>query len=73
MVSRGIYENVDLHYSVADIHEFLIVDEKTALIEAYHPLTRDLSDFGGDNDQIWIVEARLQGELGVQRLRRIPV
>lgn len=47
---------------ISDKHEFIIVGESSALIQIYHPLQRDLSHFGGEVDQTWIVDAKFQGE-----------
>ncbi len=48
-------------HRVSDKHEFAIVDEATALLQIYHPRQRDLTAFGGDAGQTWIVDARFQG------------
>lgn len=50
------------HHELADIHEFSVVDEKSALLEIYHPLQRDLGHFGGDRGQTWIIDPRVQGK-----------
>ncbi|PNH33872.1 hypothetical protein VD0002_g9905 [Verticillium dahliae] len=46
---------------ISDKHEFIIINEKTALFQIYQPLQMDLSSYGGDVDQTWIVDAIFQG------------
>ncbi|KKY18162.1 putative secreted protein [Phaeomoniella chlamydospora] len=43
-----------------DKHEFTIVDEKTGLIQIYHPVPWNLTSYGGSPEQQWIVDARFQ-------------
>ncbi|CAK7235484.1 hypothetical protein SBRCBS47491_009308 [Sporothrix bragantina] len=47
-------------HRVSDKHEFDIVNETTALLQIYQPVQRDLSAFGGNASQTWIVDARFQ-------------
>lgn len=48
---------------ISDKHEFIINDDqKTALLQIWQPVRRDLSAFGGDEDHQWIVDAIFQGE-----------
>ena len=47
---------------ISDKHEFIVVDERSALIQIYHPTQRDLSAYDGEDDQTWIVDAKFQGE-----------
>ncbi|KAF4950014.1 hypothetical protein FGADI_8460 [Fusarium gaditjirri] len=42
------------------IHEFKIVNEKTALVEIYQPTALDLSPFGGSAREQWIVDGVFQ-------------
>ena len=51
------------NHMLADKHEFIILDEKSALFQIYYPLQKDLSPYGGTNNQSWIVDARFQGKL----------
>jgi hypothetical protein len=46
---------------LTDKHEFIIINEETALIQIYHPVPRNLTAFGGSPEQQWIVDARFQG------------
>ena len=48
-------------HKISDKHEFWTVDGETALIQIYQPVPRDLSAYGGDDDQQWIVNAIIQG------------
>ncbi|ODV95720.1 hypothetical protein PACTADRAFT_76154 [Pachysolen tannophilus NRRL Y-2460] len=48
------------NHKILDKHEFHIKDEKTALIEIYHPVPRDLTKYGASSEQQWIVDARVQ-------------
>lgn len=47
---------------IISIHEFRIVNEKSALIEVYQPTAMDLSACGGAADQQWIVDGIIQGK-----------
>lgn len=49
------------HHKISDKHEFHVIDEKTALIQIYQPVPRDLSKFGAKPNQQWIVDAIFQG------------
>ncbi|CAI6079220.1 unnamed protein product [Clonostachys chloroleuca] len=73
---HGHHTLLDQHYNnvrelragnhlISDKHEFIIIDEKTALIQIYHPIEIDLSPWGGKEGQTWIVDARLQ-ELDIE-------
>ncbi|KAF2487564.1 ASST-domain-containing protein [Neohortaea acidophila] len=53
------------HHKISDKHEFHVIDEKTALIQIYQPVPRDLSKFGAKPDQQWIVDAIFQ-ELDIE-------
>lgn len=58
---------------ISDKHEFEVVDETTALLQVYQPVQHDLSSFGGDETQTWIVDARFQGGFGLTRYTRRAV
>ena len=49
------------NHRLMDKHEFTIVDEKTGLIQIYHPVPWNLTSYGGSPEQQWIVDARFQG------------
>ncbi len=49
------------NHKILDIHEFRIVDGKTALVETYQDTPRDLSKYGGSKDQQWIIDGVVQG------------
>jgi hypothetical protein len=50
------------NHMLSDKHEFIILNERTALIQIYHPVQVDLTDYGAvSNSQNWIVDARFQG------------
>lgn len=53
------------NHRIVSIHEFRIVNERTALIESYQPTPMDLSPYGGSADQQWIADAIIQGALDV--------
>ncbi|KAJ4292417.1 hypothetical protein N0V90_009079 [Kalmusia sp. IMI 367209] len=48
------------NHALPDLHEFEVVNGKSALHEIYQPLQLDLSPFGGNDQQTWIVDARFQ-------------
>ncbi|KAF2106699.1 ASST-domain-containing protein [Lophiotrema nucula] len=48
------------NHKILDLHEFSIVDEKTALVEIYDQIPLDLSPYGGNETQTWIVDAIVQ-------------
>lgn len=52
-------------HKLSDKHEFQVIDGKTALIQIYQPVPRDLSKFGAYPDQQWIVDAIFQ-ELDIE-------
>ena len=71
---HGHHTILDQHYQtirelragnhlLSDKHEFIILDEKTALFQIYHPMQINLTPYGGTDDQSWIVDARFQGRL----------
>ncbi|KAJ3497582.1 hypothetical protein NLG97_g1793 [Lecanicillium saksenae] len=48
------------HY-ISDKHEFIINDDgKSALIQIWQPVPRNLSAYGGSDDHVWIVDAIFQ-------------
>jgi hypothetical protein len=49
-------------HALLDLHEFQIVDEKTAVVEIYQPLPYDLDAYGTGPESQWIVDARFQGK-----------
>ena len=49
-------------HKISDKHEFWTRDGKTAFIQIYQPVPRDLSAYGANKDQQWIVNAIIQGE-----------
>lgn len=50
------------NHKLVDKHEFHIVNEETGLIQIYQPVPRDLTEWGADPEQQWIVNAIIQGE-----------
>lgn len=73
---HGHHKIIDQHYQtirevrsgghyLSDLHEFNIVDEKTVLVGSYTPREVDLTPYGGDADQTWILEYVLQ-ELDIE-------
>lgn len=48
-------------HKISDKHEFQMIGGKTALIQIYQPVPRDLGKFGAKRDQQWIVNAIFQG------------
>ncbi|KAH7041592.1 ASST-domain-containing protein [Microdochium trichocladiopsis] len=48
------------HNMLSDKHEFIVLNETTALFQIYHPIQMDLSAYGGTPEQTWIVDARFQ-------------
>lgn len=48
------------NHKLADKHEFHVLNEKTALIEIYDPISTDLTSYGGAPDQQWIINAIFQ-------------
>lgn len=69
---HGHHALLDQHYNVvrvlraggnrvSDKHEFIIVDETTALLQIFHPVERNLTAYGGDTTQTWIIDAKFQG------------
>jgi arylsulfotransferase ASST len=47
--------------ALLDIHEFHVVNEKTALVERYNPIPIDLRRYKAEPETQWIVEALFQG------------
>jgi len=73
---HGHHTFLDQHYQnirelragnhlLSDKHEFIILNETTALIQIYHPIPYDLSAYGAKVGQQWIVDARFQGRLAL--------
>jgi hypothetical protein len=52
--------------ALLDIHEFHVVDEKTALVESYKPVPYNLREYGAGPANQWIVEAVVQGKCEFQ-------
>lgn len=50
------------NHALLDLHEFQIVDEKTALVESYRPIPFDLRRYGAGPKSQWIVDATFQGK-----------
>lgn len=48
-------------HALSDKHEFIIIDEVSALIQIHQPLQMNLEPYGGLDGQTWIVDARFQG------------
>jgi hypothetical protein len=59
---RNIRELRAGNHLLSDKHEFIIINEETALIQIYHPIELDLHRFGAQEGQTWIVDARFQGK-----------
>ncbi|KAI5457458.1 arylsulfotransferase [Mariannaea sp. PMI_226] len=57
---RPIAQVQGLTNKIPSIHEFRIVNEKTALIEIYNPTPYDLTPYGGTGEQKWIIDGILQ-------------
>lgn len=55
------------NHLLSDKHEFIILNEKTALIQIHHPLQANLASYGGTDYQTWIVDGRFQGMLNIWR------
>ncbi|KAK3079315.1 hypothetical protein LTS18_005160 [Coniosporium uncinatum] len=53
------------NHKLTDKHEFHVIDEKTALIQIYQPVPRDLSAYSAKKEQQRIVDAVFQ-ELGIE-------
>jgi hypothetical protein len=49
--------------ALLDIHEFHILDEKTAVVESYKPIPYNLKTYGLGPKSQWIVDAIVQGWL----------
>ncbi|KAK4443670.1 ASST-domain-containing protein [Podospora aff. communis PSN243] len=61
---RQIVTMQSLH-KLMSIHEFRIVNEKTALVVVYQPVPFDLRPYGGDESQQWIIDCIWQ-ELNIE-------
>ncbi|KAH8820243.1 ASST-domain-containing protein [Xylogone sp. PMI_703] len=46
------------NHELLDLHEFHIVDERTALVEVYHPLPYDLQRYGLKPNSQWIIDIK---------------
>jgi hypothetical protein len=57
---RPVTQVQGLTNKIPSIHEFRIVDEKTALVEIYDPIPYDLTPYGGTKKQKWIIDSILQ-------------
>lgn len=53
------------NHKISDKHELHIVNGKTALLQVYQPVPRDLSAFGGKKNQQWVVDSIFQ-ELDIE-------
>lgn len=70
---HGHHKIVDQHYQtirevrsaghyLSDMHEFNVVNETSVLVGSYTPREIDLTPYGGDENQTWIIEFILQGQ-----------
>ncbi|KAF5710531.1 hypothetical protein FMUND_9454 [Fusarium mundagurra] len=48
------------NHMISDKHEFIVLNETTALFQIYHPVQKNLRRYGGTEKQTWIVDARFQ-------------
>ncbi|KAI2633095.1 ASST-domain-containing protein [Hypomontagnella submonticulosa] len=48
------------NHKLVDKHEFHIINEETGLIQIYQPVPRDLTAWGGSEEQQWIVNSIFQ-------------
>jgi hypothetical protein len=67
---RNIRELRAGNHMLSDKHEFIVVNETSALIQIYHPVQLDLEPYGGVEGQTWIVDARFQGEPRISKIER---
>ncbi|KAJ0161178.1 hypothetical protein CTA2_6645 [Colletotrichum tanaceti] len=51
------------NHKLVEKHEFHVVGEETGLIQIYQPIPRDLTPWGAEPEQQWIVNAIIQGEI----------
>ncbi|CAG9955578.1 unnamed protein product [Clonostachys rosea f. rosea IK726] len=49
-----------LNHRLISIHEFKIVNERTALVEIYQPTAIDLTPYGGTGEENWIADGIFQ-------------
>lgn len=47
------------------VHEFLVQDDKTVLIESPIPTIHDLKPYGGEKGQNWILAGSFQGGISM--------
>lgn len=59
------------NHKILDLHEFTLVDEHTALVEIYDQVPLDLSPYGGNESQKWIVDALVQGNISLVLVLRM--
>lgn len=57
---KPVVQVQSLTHKFVSIHEFKIVDEKTALVEIYQPTAIDLRPYGGTGDEQWIANGVFQ-------------
>lgn len=57
---RPVAQVQSLTGRLLDVHEFTIVDEETVLVEVYQPTPFNLTDYGGKEEQQWIVDGIIQ-------------
>lgn len=64
-VLNNMYQNVGMvraaSHRLVSGHEFNLIDGRTALVEISVPVPTDLSVYGGDDDQKWVISAGFQG------------
>ncbi|KAF5643979.1 hypothetical protein F25303_6154 [Fusarium sp. NRRL 25303] len=48
------------NHMLSDKHEFIVLNETTALFQIYQPVQKNLRRYGGTDKQTWIVDARFQ-------------
>ncbi|KAL6239657.1 hypothetical protein BDW75DRAFT_101032 [Aspergillus navahoensis] len=53
------------NHKLSDKHEFHIISEESALIEIYQPIPADLTPWGANSEQQWIVDGIIQ-ELDIE-------
>jgi hypothetical protein len=64
-ILNGQYETIKEvrggHGALLDIHEFHVLDEKTAVVVSYKPVPYELKRFGAGPKSQWIIDAIFQG------------